>query len=136
MLGKEVKLGYQSRSLESYPPDIVARVIKDFPADALGAVHLGLEDLRSDRLARCALFLANGSVPKLQDAVALGKEDYRDLIMAAEYDSFHIQLRDFNRPFGSEIVPNPLEAEWRANQAQRAIQASPPHRHRWWRFWR
>jgi hypothetical protein len=103
-----MKLGYQNRSLENYPRDIVDRVVEEFPADALGAVHLGLEDLRSDRLARCALFVAKGSGPKFHEAVALGKEDYRDLIMAAEYDSFHIRLRDFNRPFGSETIFNPL----------------------------
>jgi len=131
-----MKLGYQSRSLENYPPDVVERVVKEFPADSLGAVHLALEELRSDRLSRCAVFLAKGSVPKLQEAVALGREDYRDLIMAAEYDSFHIRLRDFNRPFGSEAVPNPLEAEWRRNQAECAVRTGPVRRQRWWQFWR
>lgn len=124
-MGEEMKLGYQSRSLENYPQDIVDRVVKVFPADSLGQVHLCLEKLRSDRLSRCAVYLAQGSVTKLQEAVSLGKEDYRDLIMAAEYDSFHIQLRDFNRPFGSEAVPNPLEAEWRRNQP---IQPAQPTR--------
>jgi hypothetical protein len=54
--------------------------------------------------------------------VTLAKEDYRDLIMAAEYDSFQIQLRDFNSPFGSESVPDPLEEEWRRSMAK----AKPP----------
>lgn len=120
-----MKLGYQSRSLENYPPDIVDRVVRVFPADSLGQVHLSLEELRSDRLSRCAVFLAQGSVAKLQEAVMLGKKDYRDLIMAAEYDSFHIRLRDFNRPFGSEGMPNPLEAEWKRNQP---IQPAQPTR--------
>lgn len=113
-----MKLGYQSRSLENYPRDIVDRVIQEYPADAIGQVHLWLEDLRGDRLARCALFVASGSLQKLEEAVSIGKADYRDLIVSAEYDSFMIQLRDFNRPFGSEAVPNPLEAEWRKNQSK------------------
>ena len=97
-----MKLGYQNRSLKNYPPDIVERVVREFPTDSLSQVHLCLEELRSDRLSRCAVFLAKGSVARLQEAVSLGKEDPRDLIMAAEYDSFHIRLRNFDYPFGSE----------------------------------
>ena len=108
-----MKIGYQSRSFSNYPRDIVQRTIAEYPADAIGQVHLWFEDLKSDRLVRCALFLAQGSLQKLEEAVALGKTDYRDLIVAAEYDSFRIQLRDYNRPFGSEAVPNPLE--WKPN---------------------
>ena len=103
-----MKLGYKSRSFSNYPRDIVDRVSTEYPADAIGQVHLWFEDLKSDRLSRCALFLAQGSLQKLEEAVALGREDYRDLIVAAEYDSFRLQLRDFNRPFGSEDVSNPL----------------------------
>ena len=103
-----MKLGYQSRSFANYPRDIIERVSTEYPADAIGQVHLWFEDLKSDRLSRCALFIAQGSLEKLEKAVAMGKEDYRDLIMAAEYDSFHIQLRDFSRPFGSEDIENPL----------------------------
>ncbi len=117
-----MKLGYQSRSLEAYPEDIVDRVVKEFPADSLGQVHLCLEELRSDRLSRCAVFLAKGSIAKLQAAVSLGKEDYRDLIMAAEYDSFHIRLRDFNCPFSGEVVSNPLKAGWIRNRPSRHSQ--------------
>jgi hypothetical protein len=102
-------LGYQSRSFSNYPHDIVERVITEYPADAVGQVHLWFEDLKSDRLARCALFLAQGSLQKLEEAVEQGRADYRDLIVAAEYDGFRIQLRDFNQPFGSEAIPNLLE---------------------------
>ena len=93
---------HKSRSLENYPPDIVQRVIRDFEADAIGQVHLWLEDLCSDRLARCALFLARGSVEGLKSAVELGRTDYRDLIKAAEYSRNDSHLRDFNRPFETE----------------------------------
>jgi hypothetical protein len=92
----------KSRSLENYPPDIVDRVVQDFDADAIGQAHLRLEDLGSDRLARCALFLARGSIEALRSAVELGRTDYRDLIMAAEYDRDDNHVRDFNRPFQTE----------------------------------
>jgi hypothetical protein len=119
-------LGYQSRSLENHPRDIVDRMLHEYPADSLGQVHLWLEDLRSDRLSRCALFLAKGSIKKLEEAVSLGRDDYRDLIVAAEYDSFRIQLRDFNRAFGSETVPNPLKAEWSRNQPNQPPKPTAP----------
>lgn len=92
-------LGGKSRSFGNYPRDIVDRVLEEYPADAIGQVHLWLEDLGSDRLARCALFLAQGSLRELEEAVSLGKTDYRDLIVAAEYDCTDTQLRDFNQPF-------------------------------------
>jgi hypothetical protein len=94
-----MNLGSKSRSLENYPRDIVDRVLEEYPADAIGQIHLWFEDLGSDRLARCALFLAQGSLQRLEEAVSLGKTDYRDLIVAAEYDRADNQLRDFNQPF-------------------------------------
>ena len=94
-----MNLGGRSRSLENYPRDIVDRVVEEYPADAIGQVHLWLEDLGSDRLSRCVLFLAQGSLQKLEEAVSLGRKDYRDLIFSAEYDCGDQQLRDFNLPF-------------------------------------
>jgi hypothetical protein len=99
-----MNLGSKSRSLENYPRDIVDRVIEEYPADAIGQVHLWFEDLGSDRLARCALFLAKGSLDQLRKLVAVGKTDYRDLIFPAEYDSFQVRVRDFSRPFGTEEI--------------------------------
>ena len=72
-----MNLGSKSRSLENYPRDIVDHVVREYPADAIGQVHLWLEDLGSDRLARCALFLAQGSIAKLEQEVALGRSDSR-----------------------------------------------------------
>jgi len=94
-----MNLGSKSRSLENYPRDIVDRLLEEYPADAIGQVHLWFEDLGSDRLVRCALFLAQGSLQRMEEAISLGKTDYRDLIVAAEYDRDDNQLRDFNQPF-------------------------------------
>ena len=88
-----------SRSLEHYPTDIVDHVIERYAADAIPLVHGLLEELDSDRLSRCALFVADGSIQELREAVKLGKLDYRDLIVNAEYDRSMNQLRDFNQPF-------------------------------------
>jgi hypothetical protein len=92
----------KSRSLECYPSDIVDRVIRDFDADVIGQVHLWLEELGSDRLARCALFFAGGSIEGLRSAMEIARTDWRDLIVAAEYDRNKNHLRDFNLPFQTE----------------------------------
>jgi hypothetical protein len=90
---------HPSRSLENYPADIVDWIIDHFDADAIAYVHLPLEDLKEDRLIRCALLLSEGSIKELEGAVSLGKTDYRDLIWSAECDCKEARLRDFNRPF-------------------------------------
>ena len=95
-----------SRSLENYPTDIVDWVTTHFSADSIPYVHLLLEDLKKDRLIRCALFLSRGSIKELESAVALGKTDYRDLIWSAEYDCKERQLRDFNQSFPEEKKAN------------------------------
>lgn len=100
-------LDSKSRSLANYPEDIRNRVLDEYAADAVGHVHLLLEDLRidsslglidPDRVLRCALFLGEGSVEKLREAVKLGRTDARDLIVAAEYDRSMTRLRDFSHP--------------------------------------
>ena len=87
-----------NRSLENYPADIVDGIMARFDAEAIPRVHLLLQDLEGDRLIRCALFLSRGSIEGLKSAVDLGKTDYRDLIVAAEYDQKDHHLRDFNQP--------------------------------------
>ncbi len=84
--------------MEHYPRDVVDRILAEYEADAVSHVHALLEELGADRLCRCALFLAKGSVAKLEEQVRLGTTDFRDLIVAAEYDG-DTQVRDFNRPF-------------------------------------
>jgi hypothetical protein len=92
----------RTRSIANYPKDIVEKMLGQYEADALGLVHCRLEDLGDDRLIRCALYLAAGSIERLEAEVKLGQTDFRDLIMAAECDKENRRLRDFNRPFGSE----------------------------------
>ena len=89
----------QNRGLENCPADIVDWIVGHFEADAVPSVHLLLQELGSDRLSRCALFLSRASIAGLKQAVDLGKTDWRDLIVAAEYDRKDNHLRDFNQPF-------------------------------------
>jgi hypothetical protein len=92
-------LGSKSRSLESYPPDIFDRVLKEYAAEALGFVHCLLEDLAYDLLSRCALFVAAGSPERLKKIVDIAKVDPKDLIATAEFDPRGIRIRDFSQPF-------------------------------------
>jgi hypothetical protein len=110
-MSRQKNMNFSQSDLPGYPTDIADRILQEF-SEEIPRVRVLLESLHSDRLIRCALFLARGSFPRLETTVKLGLADYRDLIMSAEYDRFQIQLRDFNRPFGSEEVPNPLERNW------------------------
>ena len=91
--------------IDSYPPDIAARVRKEYDPALVERVHLGLESLArlegpgSFRLRRCVLFAAEGSLSELESAIKLGLTDYRDLIMSAEYDRNGNRLRDLSLPF-------------------------------------
>ena len=89
-------------------PDILRRINRDFidPADAaqaiarLGAARAEAPDLYTDRIQRCAVFVAAGEMETLERALALAVVDARDLIVWAEYDNrFEAQLRDLARPF-------------------------------------
>ena len=55
--------------------------------------------LSSDRIVRCIVFVANGDLNRLEKAIDLAKEDYRDLIVWAEYDEKNERVRDFSNPF-------------------------------------
>jgi hypothetical protein len=77
----------------SLPDDITRRIDKWFAAPerpgALGllssaVIHDG--KLADDRLRRCALVASKGSLEKLQYYVDLLKVDYRDVIVAGEYE--------------------------------------------------
>jgi hypothetical protein len=94
--------------------DIVAAADRLFSetdkADAI-AVLAGatLEDgtAASPRLQRCALVASAGSLGKLRYYVDLLKIDYRDVIVAGEYDDSMsgdlVQVRDLNQPLSSNF---------------------------------
>lgn len=99
---------------QSFEPDIVARIRRDFGSDA-EAVLQELEsscsekaELRSSRLIRCIVFAAGGRRDAIARYIQMARDDFRDLIMSAEYqrrpgtkrsDGVFDHLRDFNQPF-------------------------------------
>jgi hypothetical protein len=85
--------------------DIQSKIRRDFPPDEFFAAIEAINEwdvhrkgLLEDRLIRCAIYLARGSLERLRQQIALGMLDYRDLIMAAEYEG-DVRVRDFSRPF-------------------------------------
>ncbi|HWB59653.1 MAG TPA: hypothetical protein VG733_09175 [Chthoniobacteraceae bacterium] len=77
-------------------PDIIRRIKEDFPVtDATGAIELLVESGVSGRVARCMVFAARGSLANLRKLADVAAKDYRDAIMAGEYDNARRHIRDF-----------------------------------------
>jgi hypothetical protein len=89
-------------------PDIVAQAKADFPPEKVGEV---LEQLRasssSERIKRCIVFASRGHPWRFQFLCKLAKEDFRDVIMNAEYDRYDARLYDFNKPIAEARIDNP-----------------------------
>lgn len=87
--------------------DIWGKVNKDFETPEEAALALSVladfadqnRELSSDRILRCIVFLANGDLDRLEEALDLAKKDYRDLIVRAEYNEKNEQVRDLTHPF-------------------------------------
>ncbi len=90
------ELRQESRPLE---PDLAEWVQEDFTIAQQGeAIALLEQSCLGDREQRCALFLAKGDIGGLTRAIDLGNSDYRDLIVAAEYEQPGFrQVRDFTK---------------------------------------
>jgi hypothetical protein len=51
-------------------------------------------------LVRCIIFAAGGDESRIRQLIDLERQDFRDVIVATEYDAVRLQrLRDFNRSF-------------------------------------
>jgi hypothetical protein len=84
---------------EPLEPDIEECLARDFPADALPAALSSIAAASSSpRIQRCIAFAARGHPSYFDYLCKLARIDYRDVIMAAEYDRFGTQLYDFNQP--------------------------------------
>ena len=91
------------------PEDVLARARRDYPAARHAEVIAALEGIASAtrehaRVARCVLFVANGTIEEFERMVALARTDYRDAIVSAEYTRGDRRMRDFSRPFGSNAL--------------------------------
>jgi len=89
--------------------DIVERIRRDFedPDEADLALSV-LKDFAeknkeppSDRVLRGIVFVANGDLDRLGQAIDLARIDYRDLIVWAEYDENRQRVRNLSTSFPS-----------------------------------
>jgi hypothetical protein len=87
--------------------DIWGRVNKDFETPEEAALALSVladfvdqnQELASDRILRCIVFVAKGDLNRQEKAIDLAKKDYRDLIVWAEYNEKSERVRDLTNPF-------------------------------------
>lgn len=100
---------------DGFPEDIKEFIRKNFKAEDYHNALMLLYDYESAimqnfkfkrtsfRLSRCLLYLSAGDIERLREEIK-NSGDYRDLIMAAEYDVNWNgnMIRNFNNPFGEE----------------------------------
>ena len=89
--------------------DIIRRIKKDFPESDVDAAIEVLEQAKaehprwSNRILRCSVYMAQGEIDRLRTALKVAETDWRDLIVAAEYEGLE-RVRDFNRTFGGQEI--------------------------------
>lgn len=78
------------------------KLLYDFEANIEADFNQGYNQSENTfRLSRCLLFLSQGSLPQLIEIIKR-TNDYRELILEAEYDPHLNMLRNFNNEFGNE----------------------------------
>jgi len=92
-------------SLES---DIVERLKADFDDDEFPtALQLLTDSGVTGRVARCIVVAAAGSLDALLQQIQIAATDYRDAIVAGEYDGIRMQqVRDLRASF---LIEDPLD---------------------------
>ncbi|MBT8447160.1 MAG: hypothetical protein KJO38_08435 [Gammaproteobacteria bacterium] len=83
-------------------PDILKRIEADYGAAALEQVAAmlgGYSGNEADRVRRCIMYLADGDIEALKTNLATARQDYRDIILFAEYDHADIRVRNFDNVF-------------------------------------
>ena len=97
-------------------PDILARVPHDFPpGDVTGRLAQLAEASTCQRILRCIVFAARGHPWYFDYLCKLAMIDYRDVIMAAEYEREGARLYDFNKPLDQAQISNPYAGFSTAN---------------------
>lgn len=94
----------------TFKEDIIARIKADFGNNSDKALIM-IKDainktdyLKTDRIIRCILFLAKGSLIELNINIETATFDTRDIMLWAEYEKLngdlnYKRLRDFNKTF-------------------------------------
>ncbi len=108
------------------PLDVMARLNSDFGdrTDAAAAILLACRQIGhiDDRLVRCIVYAARGDESRVRDLIELAQQDYRDVIVAGEYDEAMRQIRDLRVSF---LIDSP-EKFWAGEVA--CMMASRGHR--------
>ncbi len=86
--------------------DVYQKIKVDFGEGAADARKLNEEldaktkGLFSSRVIRAIIYLANGSVDQLKSTIELARNDWRDVLLQAEYSYPETQrIRDFEKTF-------------------------------------
>lgn len=98
-----------------FKKDIQQRIKHDFndsadkAIDILGNAILKTDYLKTDRVIRCIVFLANGDLNKLKKFIDNAILDTRDVMLWAEYEeqegNFNFKrIRNFNKTFDQNNV--------------------------------
>jgi hypothetical protein len=93
-----------------FKDDIVAKINNDFSENADKATAMlkdafkNAEYLKTDRVIRCIVFLANGDLTALDKYIKMAINDTRDVMLWAEYEKLdkefsYKRVRDFNYSF-------------------------------------
>ena len=90
------------------PGDICNRIDADFPTsidrELIYSLFSELQVSEKPRVLRCILVAANKDIDLIVKYEGLARTDYRDVIMAGEYDYLSDnRLRDLSHPFISKI---------------------------------
>jgi hypothetical protein len=94
----------------TFKDDIIERLNSDFGESANKAMTILIDAiakvdyLKTDRVIRCIIFLANGNLTDLNKYIETATYDTRDVMLWAEYDRLKEnenprRVRDFNKTF-------------------------------------
>lgn len=87
--------------------DIIDRVHADFGlADNSAALDIITASGATGRLARCIVLAAGGSLERLRELISMADRDYRDVIVAGEYDDAKQQVRDLRVSY---LIASPVD---------------------------
>lgn len=97
-----------SQEQMAFESDIVERLKADFnDGDFATALQLLIDSGTTGRVARCIVVAAAGSLDALRQQIQTAATDYRDAILAAEYDDIGMQqIRDLRASF---LIDDPLD---------------------------
>jgi hypothetical protein len=87
---------------ESVAPDVEERVKLGYPPESVLEVMQSLAKYQGperNRVIRCIIHLSGGDPQRISHFAGVAAEDYRDVILWAEYDAKDRQVHDFSKPF-------------------------------------